>query len=712
MRRKMWIWFLVFFFGLGLKIAWAEWYPGIIHAHSTFSDGDRSPKLLVNRTKGVGEFARKAGRPCFLIVTDHYEQIDNFDNYQDRFSKLASPDFVIIAGAEITTYWSINANSHLLAIGNMESWGQEIFQEISKLQMRKDKETQQELIKFLSSKGLLSVAAHPNLVTLAQFYRPWEIGNFQFDPGNVKELSGIEFFNDGSEGYPRTLNFYLTQLRLGNTLFVTSGCDSHIVAELGDDDRWKRKTWVFSEKLEVKSLLEAMAAGHTYAANYGASFEKLNHIPGFQVQEVDRARFAFGVVFERKTSNRKTVRIYRDGDLVPESVQTLPEYPKGMTKLEKKLFKFDRIDYAWEDKGVEVGEHSYVIEVEGVLITSPIRLKIKTQPPPTAGTAVIEGKYYSRDYPEYYLELKREKKYSERFQRPVMRRTSTWRNGFLLPPEEGEWILEKDKIYVSTKRASFLLTWVEFLIKGNGVIEGGQQSFGGPVWIKEGLGRSFSQEEVSGTYKCRKIVTIHPAEGPDVLVLRPDGTCTYTRAIMTTTESINGTWKIEVDRILAEFDERLPLLAVLDGGRKMVLRVLDRNTLIQQGGKWISETKKVNRTYDYKTASALKQFSLASDFGAREGLTFEVAVPGTITLEATWTSKVETVNLALILNGPGQVSYYVREDGPSPLQAEYTLYTLTAQDVAKSESWAASIVNFSERGPVSGTLKVIYPAQN
>ena len=339
---------------------------------------------------------------------------------------------------------------------------------------------------------------------------------------------------------------------------------------------------------------------------------------------------------------------------------------------------------------------------EGCGRTTPIE--------PKADKDVIEGKYYSQDYPEYYLELRRGEIYSERLQRSLMGRTSTWRNGFLLPPEEGEWLKDKDKIYVSTKRASLLLTWIEFLVKGNGVIEGGGQSFGGPIWIKEGVGPSFSQKEVSGTYTCHTVPTIY---GPDGLVLRPDGTCTYTRPYYTEmTASINGTWKIEGDRITAEFDERLYLLAVLDGGRKMVLRALDHNTLIQQGRKWTSETKKRNRTYDYKTASVLKQFSLASDFGARERLTFKVTVTGTITLEATWTSEVGTVNLALILNGPGQISYYAREDGPSPLQTEYTLYTPTAQDVAKGESWTASIVNFSERGPVSGTLKVIYPVQN
>lgn len=106
-------------------------------------------------------------------------------------------------------------------------------------------------------------------------------------------------------------------------------------------------------------------------------------------------------------------------------------------------------------------------------------------------------------------------------------------------------------------------------------------------------------------------------------------------------------------------------------------------------------------------ATQSKQFTISAERGARETLSFEVTTPGTITLEATWSSSGGAVNLALILNGPGQTGYYARKDGASPLSVEYTV---TSQDVAKGKAWTATIANFSGRGPVAGTLKVAYPS--
>ena len=69
----------------------ADWYPGIIHAHSTFSDGTRNPESLIEKAK--------KSSALFLIPTDHYEQIGKekkfggtiaddfgFDNYRKRFT--------------------------------------------------------------------------------------------------------------------------------------------------------------------------------------------------------------------------------------------------------------------------------------------------------------------------------------------------------------------------------------------------------------------------------------------------------------------------------------------------------------------------------------------------------------------------------------------------------------------------------------------------
>lgn len=390
-------------FLLGSTYGWAEWYPGIIHAHSLFSDGARTPEKLVSRAKDA------AGR--FLVVTDHYEQIDGlylpdgktlkygvhlwaanrglsvgvgeaafnlvtgagfdcyeFGRYRSRFLGQESADFVIIPGAEITTFWGegdSRAVSHILAFGKAAFKDDNLFNYFKE-------ENQQAVIDRLNELGALPVAAHPFLVSTTK-YR-WYVGDIQnlcFNPRQSDNIKGIEFFNEGGpHDYYLTRSWYLSLLKKGNKIFVTAGCDSHADVT-GDSDRWTRKTWVFSEKLEAKSLLEAIAQGQTYAAQHGASLEKLNYIPGFQVQEVERPKFLFSVAFDKKISDSKTIQIYRDGKLIEGSVQThKKENIKGLQK----------IAYVWEDKYIEAGEHSYVIEVEGVLITSPIRLKLKTQP--------------------------------------------------------------------------------------------------------------------------------------------------------------------------------------------------------------------------------------------------------------------------------------------------------------------------------------------
>jgi len=342
--------------------AWAEWYPGIIHTHSTFSDSDRIPEMVM-------EEAARSGA-LFVIITDHYEQIDSsksvrpdvpkkdfgFENYKKRFSGVPTigdvpVPLVVITGAEITT-----GSSHTLALGALS------FKDDRFLKQN----TQQGVIDRLNELGFLPTAAHPHFQCLS-LLRPWGITRYLYDKKNANGLCGVEIFNDHNwKQYTQTRDWYLSLLSGGNDVFVTSGCDSHSGGEPKDVDRWTRKTWVWSEDWDWTSgkLIEAIRKGQTYASNYGASLENLNYIPGFKVQEIDRAEFQFTVVFEKEITSSKTVQIYRDGKLLTESIH---QYPKGLKKIE----------YFFKDDQVQVGKHWYVVDVEGVLITSPIKLRIK-----------------------------------------------------------------------------------------------------------------------------------------------------------------------------------------------------------------------------------------------------------------------------------------------------------------------------------------------
>ena len=94
---------------------------------------------------------------------------------------------------------------------------------------------------------------------------------------------------------------------------------------------------------------------------------------------------------------------------------------------------------------------------------------------------------------------------------------------------------------------------------------------------------------------------------------------------------------------------------------------------------------------------------MSSTFGDRDIFNFSVNSVGDINAQATWTGTAD--NLALILNGPGQVGYYARKDGTSPLSLSYTV---TSADLSKGTDWRISIANFGS-GTASGTVTLTYP---
>ncbi len=78
--------------------------------------------------------------------------------------------------------------------------------------------------------------------------------------------------------------------------------------------------------------------------------------------------------------------------------------------------------------------------------------------------------------------------------------------------------------------------------------------------------------------------------------------------------------------------------------------------------------------------------------------------PGQIRVRATWSGTA--ANLALIINGPGQVGYYARKDGASPLEV---VYNVTEDDLKAGNEWRVSVVNFGS-GRADGTLTFTYPS--
>jgi len=76
---------------------------------------------------------------------------------------------------------------------------------------------------------------------------------------------------------------------------------------------------------------------------------------------------------------------------------------------------------------------------------------------------------------------------------------------------------------------------------------------------------------------------------------------------------------------------------------------------------------------------------------------------GAINATASWGGSPGS--MALIINGPGQVGYYARQDGGSPLAAGYTV---TAGDLGAGDLWRVSLAAFTAPD-ANGNINITYP---
>jgi hypothetical protein len=114
-----------------------RWFKGNIHAHSTFSDGSRSPEELVNIYKDAGY--------DFLSITDHSMVTD--------IKSIHEPDFLVLPGEEICIGKSqAGTFYHIVALGVDKTLPFDDFDE---------KLDPQEVINYINDEGGISILAHP-----------------------------------------------------------------------------------------------------------------------------------------------------------------------------------------------------------------------------------------------------------------------------------------------------------------------------------------------------------------------------------------------------------------------------------------------------------------------------------------------------------------------------------------------------------------------
>jgi hypothetical protein len=95
-------------------------------------------------------------------------------------------------------------------------------------------------------------------------------------------------------------------------------------------------------------------------------------------------------------------------------------------------------------------------------------------------------------------------------------------------------------------------------------------------------------------------------------------------------------------------------------------------------------------------------FGVSPDYGTAINL-IVLHGAGAINSTANWSGTPGT--MALIVNGPGQVGYYARNDGGSPLSVSYTV---TPGDLGAGDLWRVSLTAFSPPD-ANGSIEITYP---
>jgi hypothetical protein len=205
-------------------ISGGEWIAGNLHAHTTNSDGERSPQRVVDTYAGLGH--------GFLMISDH----DTFTSE----AELASVDnrgMILIPGNEIT------ANGpHMLHIGA----GSLVAPDADR----------QKIIDDVVSSGGIVIFNHPK----------WQ-SRFNHCPQELLEscndYAGLEVYNgviSRLQGSPYATDRWDLLLNQGRRLWGFANDDSHKAV---GDDGWGWNV-VYARERSVSGVVDALTSGRFY----------------------------------------------------------------------------------------------------------------------------------------------------------------------------------------------------------------------------------------------------------------------------------------------------------------------------------------------------------------------------------------------------------------------------------------------------------------
>ncbi len=183
----------------------------------------------------------------------------------------------------------------------------------------------------------------------------------------IHKICAVGIFNPApQESEEKDVHFYINVLRHGNLVAAICDNDSHDLVLGRGEGTAGHFTYIKSDGLDPRSLVEAIKLGRTYASADDTEIKDMNFLIGTDYPNVKRINFTFRLVFNKKhlPVDAPVVLVYKDG----EQWKTFKSNSRGNLK--------NGASYAVNDDDPGDGHHWYVIYVKRMIITSPITVTV------------------------------------------------------------------------------------------------------------------------------------------------------------------------------------------------------------------------------------------------------------------------------------------------------------------------------------------------
>ncbi len=221
------------------------WLKGNLHSHSTASDGDLSPEMMVR------SFAERGYD--FISVTDH--------NYYHDYSDLKIDNFILIPGFEL----SGSLNEKPVHLNFIQKGKHSPFESGTHFKMSSSEETDEFCRKHKDD--YLIILNHPN----------WSLLEFP-DIANIDYFTGVEVYNWGTvlgENMGESTHFWESGLRRGWKWKAIASDDNH--HGYVEQEGWPFNCWyidayggwicVRTEERSQEAIIKAIENGSFYASS-------------------------------------------------------------------------------------------------------------------------------------------------------------------------------------------------------------------------------------------------------------------------------------------------------------------------------------------------------------------------------------------------------------------------------------------------------------